>query len=386
MPQNTHTNQPNIIQIQQFIQKNRLQPLAVTADEMTQIANKMIQKERQHVTRFFFITALSQIRTIPYDVLISALSKDPIERPGIKRSATYEGEELPAPKKSRRERYAEDQENRLYMEPQDTQLHTQVEKTGVRSTVLTPATPTKEHPITVRSPGGTKVRPFGDFKAHIGNTKTHLALFKPITPEKNRAPLTHKGNGKIPFSFDRASPVTFIATLAQMNARENTPRRQSQGSIMGTSAASVFIFHGVKISPAQKASYHWSHLIAHFLGDTQDLSREDASTEIVNLVPSTATANYNTLRTIEYFIRDKLKKGSTKQIHIKVTPEYSDEILIPRLLTYALTWDETDSLGAIQHHENTYSISPQSYERITKKELESIECAREGLPNGSHGF
>jgi hypothetical protein len=158
------------------------------------------------------------------------------------------------------------------------------------------------------------------------------------------------------------------------SSKAGLKRRQTQLTLMRASAADVFRAHGVTIdSGTESRSKHWAHLIAHCLIDPQEAIPEDPVQEIINLVPSTAEANYNTLEAIELFIRRKLLNKETDRIHIYVKPNYSGESLIPDNVVYTLNWTETKTQRPC---EEVFHISPQSHQRLTKSMHQSINLLR----------
>ncbi|TAL63873.1 MAG: hypothetical protein EPN84_04380, partial [Legionella sp.] len=106
--------------------------------------------------------------------------------------------------------------------------------------------------------------------------------------------------------------------------------------------------------------------IAYFLGGAQDT---------VNLIPSTAAANYNTLEAIELYIRELLVNKKTTEVNIVVEPVYTGESLIPELLIYKLEWDQVIA-GQTQQFAETFNINPQSHQRFTQSMYESFDEAR----------
>jgi hypothetical protein len=147
-----------------------------------------------------------------------------------------------------------------------------------------------------------------------------------------------------------------------MIARQQVARRISQNTLMKASCREVFAAHGIDtVITSRGSKYHWSHLIAHFLGGEQ---------ESENLIPGTAASNYNTLELVEQFIAEKLILGIS--INIQVTPIYSSESLIPDELKFHLEWDE----GGL-HYTETLMINPRSYRRESPATLAVVGFFRE---------
>lgn len=365
-----------------------LESLSISRTEWLSIIKKFELQERSKLTPLFFFNALSSIRKVKYDELTDSLSKP---RPSRLAKRTISGQNEPTAKRSFRSFQEDDGQNPLILEETDENqyLQSKIEATGARYSKLSSATPDKRYTQVVRTPGGNKARPLCNIN---GQT-----LFKPLTP-MSKAP--KQGRVDIGFvsrtslaeklkkpALERAKPVKFIATLEKINARSGLPRRQSQFSITKVKASDVFRAHGIEIQPADGRFHHWSHLIAHFMGDVQDIITENQNIitddldimiqepeeEIINLIPSTSASNYNTLETIELFIRKKLLDEDTDKIHITVTPLYNGDLVIPDMLTYSLSWVENYN----QEHTQIFYISPQSYERITKSMHSSIDVLRE---------
>ncbi|MBL7480849.1 hypothetical protein [Legionella bononiensis] len=363
-----------------FNMKNRrcfknidLESLSISRAEWLTIIRKYEQQDRLHVTPYFFFNALSSIRKVKYDDLTHSITK-PQPRREAKRS--FFGEERPA-KRTFQSFRKDEGINPLILEETDENrdLQLPIEATGARYSKLSPATPDKRYPKVAKTPGGSKARPLCTIDEHT--------LYKHLTPE-SKAPREGRVNlqkvsriklmDTLPkLQIPQAEEVQFIATLEGINERSGLSRRQSQYSITKVKASDVFRAHGIEIKPADGRAHHWSHLIAHFLGDTQELITPDPQKEIINLVPTTDAANYNTLEAVELFVRKKLIDEDTDEILIKVKPQYNDDSFIPDMLIYTLSWIENHN----QKHSEIFYINPQSYQRITKSMHSSIEVLRE---------
>ncbi|CEG58133.1 hypothetical protein [Legionella fallonii] len=377
----------NTMKIAQFLQNHpilktrQLESLFITRTEWNAFIAKFEQQNRKKVTNSFIIEALCTIRKISRDQLLDGLNTS-----GPLRSVKRKYIETKPQVRNIRSFYVDDGGiNPLIYESTaaEDEVAEKLETEGVRITPLSCATPEKRYPgLELRqTPGGGKVRPVCNI--HTGNNRH--TLFKHLTPYGKSL-----GQGRVNVSdvssddicknlsnllVKRAEPVEYVATLPIIIDRIGVGR-QSARSIMGASAADVFRAHEIEISPTGGRSIHWAHLIANFLGDTQDLIVADSTEEIINMVPSTAAANYNTLEAIELFIRKTLVDKKTAQIHIRVTPEYSGEGTIPDLLTYALSWTEKNDMGAtLDCHEDFY-IFPQSSYRFTKTVHDTIKMLR----------
>ncbi len=348
--------------------------LSLSRAQWNTMITRFEQKNREKLTRPFFLSTLSAIKKTSFENLNSTLSRAQPERQS-KRKHQREEESV---KRTCRRTYREDNGiNPLIFESvtKNFDLEDKLEATGVRVVgPLFPATPEKGYHHVKQTPGGTKVRPVCRIAQHT--------FFKHLTPYKDRANVLDASRGHVAKTlpklvFGRAEPVAYIATLESITQRAGMMRRQTQRSVTGASAADVFRAHGVTITPAEGRSKHWAHLIAHFLGDPQDIITEDAEQEVINLIPSTAEANYNTLEAVELFIREQLVKQNTDKIHIHVMPVYSGESLIPDSLVYTLDWSKVDIYGEHERHNEVFYINPQSQYRLTKSMHQSIAVLRE---------
>ncbi|CAM2820627.1 hypothetical protein [Legionella worsleiensis] len=353
----------------------KLDSLAISRAEWLTLIAKFEQHQRSHMSASLFFRILSIIRNTPYDSSIIALTKS---QPSRQAKHSLSREEEPLKKRIVRSFLKDVGPNPLIFEQteQNDALQAKVEATGARISKLDPATPDKRYPVVVKTPGGRKARPLCTINGQ--------SLFKHLTPESKapktgRVALSHdrarKDLGDIlpQLAVDKAQEVEFVATLKAIKERSGMPRRQSQVAITKAKASDVFRAYGVEITPTNSRSFHWSHLIAHFLADTHELTTPDCQKEITNLVPSTDAANYNTLEAIELFIRNKLINEDTDEIRINVKPEYVDDSHIPNMLVYTLSWVENYG----KKHEQVFYINPQSYERITKKMHSTIDVLRE---------
>jgi hypothetical protein len=369
--QQNATEQINRFLQHPFFNQQDFSPLAISRSEWLLIVKRFEQQNRHSVTMSFLIDSLSCLRRTKYSDLITCLNKPQPERQAKRK---LQIEKLPSRKAF--QRYQEDYgvNPLVVLKQDDPELQSALGATGVRTTTLSPATPQRSHPVVMRTPGGNKVRQM----CKIGS----IPFFQPLSPyakgtREGRLDVREASKSSIQDSlpqleFVRAEPVEFVATRELIQERIGALRRHKPK----TSASNVFRAHGIEITPSMGRSYHWAHLIAHFLGDTQDIQAENESKEIINLVPSTAEANYNTLEAIELFIRKKLIEEAVDQVQIKVTPKYSGESLIPDLLIYNLDWKEQNLLGAAQEVNEVFFINPQSYQRITKSMHESIAVVR----------
>jgi hypothetical protein len=251
------------------------------------------------------------------------------------------------------------------------------ENTGVRAAMLKPVVAEIGYSNMMTTPNGKQVRPL----CSLGG----LSLFKPVTPfsklsEQARADLTNASQNTIVnhlpwLNAQRAEPIEFTATLDIIQEWAKKTRRESLGQFMGASASEVFIAHGIEVDSSHRRSHHWAHLIAHFLCHSQHITSNEK--QLINLVPSTAAANYNTLKMVERFIKQTLENKRTDRMHISVDPIFKGEALIPDSLVYTLTWNEKKTNGEMIKHQHVYYINPPSYERVTRVMKESILMLRQ---------
>lgn len=348
---------------QKFCQQVIESPLAVSHDEWQALEKRFTDEKRNTVTQGFFLNALSDVRKVPVEVLLSTFLKSRIQPTrSTKRQRDLDEESLPF-KKIKRYYQKDEGPNPLIFEKTDenSTLQDKIAAKGVRTTVLNPASPEKGYLNTMRTPGGTKVRPLCDINNQM--------LFKPFSPMKFKAdkaedPLVTKETllDALPnATYKKAEPIQFTATLEAITQARGKSRGRSAKAIKGHSASDYFLAHRLEIP-----NCHFAHLQAHCLGGIQQFD---------NLIPSTAAANYNTLEAIELHILELLTSKQTDQVHVKVVPTYTNDALIPDLLTYTLNWKDNNSSSYPQ--EEIIYITPQSASRITKSMHQSIKLLRE---------
>ena len=244
-----------------------------------------------------------------------------------------------------------------------TAFHSPIVRTGVRVAELTDASPAQGYGEVKKTPGGRKV--------HAVYRNGAGTLFKPVTPvgRDGMVDTEHARReeieGALPMlDFSRCNEITFKATLANLHARRGKGRGVGQNALMKARCREVFIAHGTLGEILiQGNGYHWSHLIAHFLGGEQSK---------LNLIPGTAASNYNTLEVVEQFIAKKLLTKMVLSIDINVEPTYRGESLIPDELAFELTWEESS-----RRYFETIRINPRSYQRFTRSMHSAIALLRE---------
>lgn len=367
------TDKINHFKEKTYLQRYDFSPLAITRSEWLAIINHFERSRRRNLTSVFFIGSLSMLRKESFSTIFNTL------HPGH-RFAEYTS----FVGKRNRSVTFQDPDVEIHANPlimgKDAESDDSIESLGLRATLLTEATPVRGYSAVHKTPGGTKVSTLCD----LGKG---LRFYKPLTPmretpERGRTKLGDVSkellaNSLPKLEYKRAEPVEFTATLKKMS--EPKRRRESSSKLMGASATEVFEAHDAKVADTGKHIYHWAHLIAHFLGDASEIAlseQVDDSELPVNLVPSTARANYNTLELIENFIRDRLTEGKTEAITFHVNPQYDGDGLIPCELIYTLTWYENNAVGESVPKTHIYYIRPQSHEPITKPMLKTVEFFR----------
>ena len=339
--------------------------LAITEDEWAQLAKQKSSKVA------LILEKLSVTRQSSYRTLLKMLTvKEPSSRsaktPAIINETTYQP-------KRRRSRNNDQDDNPLICASSEipSPFQTPIRNSGVRMTELEPATPEYNYSDVKKTPGGTKVHAL--FSTYHSDSK--ITLYKPFTPYKRPGQvggminIEHASSAaveqKLPKSgVTRQQPISFEATLDRLNERKHTRRRVGQNTLMNSSCREFFEASGIKTTLKPHGSdYHWSHLIAYFLGGPQ--LRE-------NIVPSSATANYKTLQLVEQFIANKLEQRCTSSILLCATPSYSGESLIPDEVQFCLTWVE-----AGKNFTENITINPRSDEWFTQSLHRSIDLLRD---------
>ncbi|WP_298625209.1 DNA/RNA non-specific endonuclease [uncultured Legionella sp.] len=367
--QETATAKISSMQQRTLFKRIDLNLFSISRTEWLTMISKFERLGKSNLTPVFFFSTLSAIRRISYDELTASLNKQQPERQAKRTLELKEG----TIKKARHSRRHDDKENLFIFNRGDEHMEVQLPPTGARSCELTPATPDKRYPFVVRTPGGTTARPV--------YTRDGVTLFKHCTPigkepKQGRVDVrnvtTAQIHAKLPkLQLDRAHTIKFTATLAGIIQRSGMPRKISQNAQMNAKASDVFRAHGIEIQSADGRSYHWAHLIAHFLSGIEDLYSDNQEHEIINLVPSTASANYNTLEMVENFIKNKLIDEDTDKIDIEVEPVYSENALIPDMLNYKLSWTENG-----KKCNEIFYINPQSGQRISRSMHDTINTLR----------
>lgn len=340
--------------------------LAINRTEWLKIISVFKQYKRTHLTAQFFLDCLAQLRPTVDLNCAPELFKTSV-RLKSKRDDDTEYAEPKAPFKRTRSSLFREGKNDYVMNDPPSEVRPFLEKEGVRITSLVETTPQKGIP-SFASPGGKKYLP-----AYVANGNT---LYRPSTPRGlelvNSSTKGQRVREELPnLKAQRAQKIEFNVTLESIQGQINK-RRPSLLTLMGASAKEVFKAHGTKSEDMKPRGYHWAHIIAHFLGNPENIALSPQEMP-VNLIPSTAEANYNTLEAIEQYVNDKLVANETKEILIVVEPVYSGEELIPRMLVYTMTWKDKDT---DELRKETCYIDPGSNKRITKEMHQSINYLR----------
>lgn len=360
-----------------FFKKIKIENLSITRTHWNGLISRFEQQNRQNLTNSFFLYCLSSLQKVNVDTLNHSLSAS---NPTRRSKRIYNPKTPPRAQKRKLASCLDDNSDNPFIydktdENMDSDLETSLKASGVRIASLDPATPIHGHEVKRTPTGGTKVR-------RVYTRDGKHSLFKGFTPKKlNFNTRTRESEGedmiepRTQFKFNRAVALEYTATLAPILERSGLKRRMNARSVMGTSAAEVFLAHGREVQPNDTSPkpwmYHWFHIIAHFLTDEAEIISELPTEALVNLIPSTAAANYNTLEAIELFIRDKLHEKETDKVHMKITPIYSGTELIPESLVYDLNWMEMNVCRTERFH-----IIPKSYTRLTKSMHQSINILR----------
>ncbi|MDI1352507.1 MAG: hypothetical protein PSV35_07025, partial [bacterium] len=239
------------LRIHAFRASDCFQSLDFTKRELSRTDwNKIIarfnQLQRSKVSINFFLETLSRIKQESIDILRDIFtSRNQPQRQSTKR-AYKECTAIPEQSRSKKSYpFFKDSAglNPLIVNADKVEdpLQAQLENTGVRPTELSPATPQKNQPGLMRTPGKSLVRPVF--------TVNGATLFKHLTPFSSQAKTDREDLrdvskeellGSLPrLNFDKAVTVQFVATLEAIVQRSQTPRRQSQKAIMGASASDV---------------------------------------------------------------------------------------------------------------------------------------------------
>jgi len=314
-------------------------------------------ERNKYFTKGNLLQHLSEIKGLSYEQLLPKLKSKTLPPRKAKRTEDIESSVMPLRK--RRRLYGDKGPNCLFVE---TKHVSPVEEPmlleqGVRITDLTPL-PNTNHKTT---PGKTRVRPVFE-KVY---DKNHMVLFKPCTPEGKKASQGAIKPKKCARKLDihRPDSLQFVVTREKILSRKNMKRHRNQQQVTGMRCEEVFLNEGCEVEIRKQGSeYHWSHLIAWFLGGEQ--SRK-------NLIAGTAVSNYNTLKLVERFIEEKLSDLTISEINMTVNPIFEEDSNIPSLLEFNLDWKEN------QHScSEKIFINPRTYCPVNRAMQETIAFQR----------
>lgn len=374
------SNLPSLLRISnfckqhyQFFKKNNYQHLDFNLDQWLRFITHFEKNNRKNLTAPYFFEQIALILKIDYNQVIMMSTQRNLKRTTYKSASLKNGARMRM--KRRLIHNVEGCNEFICVENyKERQVLAKLAKTGVTIVdKLCPASPEQGFNTVFQTPDGGKVRPVF--------THNGLTLFKPITPIKDKPkPVNPSSLGKTAkrLEFEQARPLKYVATLPPIETQYGTKRRRSGASIMGRSAASVFIDHGIDTPKEQTYKIHWSHLIAKVLADDTDINLQNEIGEqpLINLVPATGSSNLNVWLAVESFIIEVLSEKKTDKIIMEVTPHYEPGISIPKLITYDLHWDEEIEGEKVSKHEQ-FHCDPLSQHRINKKMQDSISTLRE---------
>nr|HAT8714902.1 hypothetical protein [Legionella jordanis] len=336
--------------------------LNLSKAEWLQLIRRTEEQDVKRLSSAFLLSCLSQIRG-------DAESLDLLQ--GRKQLPRHV-KKAPAPEEStlhrvKRRRFRNDDSEDLPILFSDNNKENEPDLSNIkvrRIDILSPGTPVKGYPEVYRTPEKqTRVRKLYGHRTGLMD----FTLFKALTPSPKKVQITvddeETVKKKMPkLLFQQLEPLSFTATLEALKKRRGLKRRQGQNQLMGGSCQQVFAICGENIVIESQSKYHWSHLIAYFLGGMHSAD---------NLVPATAASNYNVLEIIEQFIAEKLIKEDISDVYITVSPVYIDGSNIPSTLLFNLKWLE----HSVEHSEEIH-INPRSHERVNKSMLKAIDAIR----------
>lgn len=342
--------------------------LDLSREEWLQALTFFTKLDHERFTIPSLLMIFSIVKKIDERTLVTILSKEPLIRSGKQRLHSSLDPRYSSYKRKRNEMGGGNPLLFASSEPDNLNSHSPLRQTGVRIIPTPNPTPSENgYPVLFLSPNKTQIiRPFV--------TNNRGTLFKPTTPlgHKSQQGMVDTNNRKIGLKptrlkFERPKPVRFTATLEKIQQRQGLKRRMSQYQLTGARCIEVFKMLGCE-EPITITGhdYHWSHLIAYFLGGEHNKE---------NLAPSTAAANYNTLELVELPIAEKLANDRVSSIDIEVSPYYGEdnESFIPDLLLFCLTWQSPKDGDT---HFEEIAINPRSYQRVTSSMHRSIAKLR----------
>jgi hypothetical protein len=338
--------------------------LKLSDDEWVELCPFREEQLTSRLSSTYILQTLSDIRKpTTYDDLIRTLTKESLPR-AAKKASTIEPTYV-AKRKCFRQTSDSRVDTTLVFEKTEmtTAFNSPMAKKGIRVSSLTPATPVHGYSCVKRTPKGTQLR-----QAY---SNSHGSIYKFLTPIKpdGRVSLNNAKRTIIELQlpklrFERTEDVYFQATLQKILTRQGVKRRIGQNTLMKASCQEVFAAHGVEtVKMTHGSKYHWSHLIAHFLGGEQSRT---------NLGPATAASNYNTLELVEEFIAKKLSEDNVSSIGIHVELKYSGESLIADEIIFRLNWIDNDNKSGTEMSH----INPRSHQRFSQSFYDAIDLLR----------
>ncbi|WP_133140364.1 DNA/RNA non-specific endonuclease [Legionella genomosp. 1] len=326
-------------------------------------------QERERLSRPFLQLHLARLQNLNHDNLIAALAE---KKP--RRSCTPFFHSQPP---SKRKRHIQEEidysTNRLILakNASNTFCQSPLKDKGVRIAEIQPTSPAENCRTYLkvgRTPGGREARLA--YRTETSELWTHT------TPDNNprfngalRVPGQSVATLKTRFKhiWERAGKVTFTATLHQIEENQNKKRPCNQFTIFRAACKDVFKAHGVEIDAESTGHmFHWTHLIALFLGGEHDQQ---------SITAATRAANLNILEAIENDTAEKLKQQwpNVPSVRIEVTPHYQQDNLIPQTLHFMLSWTETNSQGVTVARQKEHFINACSHQRYNKAMLDTFK-------------
>lgn len=341
MPPRQKTDESRISDLKTRVEKlfPTIEMLGLTQEEWVKLEKEIVSHKIKKISSTNVLGLLSEITGKQYDFLETALRKT--HEPRTTRNAAPSKPSSTLSFHNHRHK-PYDTVSPLIMKKDPTKPPITTPK-GVRSAELADVITPGHKPFPLQqTPEGTRYRKVASIQKR--------ELFSKATPDKPKTAGQPLQASRFHYKRPESTKNTCRVTLEKIKERSGKKRRVSQRQLTGGTALEAFKMEG--FSQAENAhgrEFHWSHLIAHFLGGKHTAQ---------NIVPTTARANYNTLNTIEFFISEKLSstQNPIPYIDVEVTTRYGDDTsLVPAELIYKLTWKEKG-----EDQEDSYHIKPDS--------------------------
>lgn len=362
----TEADNIELFKIRALRQLPGLMTLDIDQSIWQKMEKRFTQDKLTRITSSWLMLSLSLMLKIPYNLLTEKIAQK--QPPRTAKATALVDRNIQQPPLKQRKLYRnidEDINHDPIIRAKTGLFNSPPPKPGIRSVELK-SIPSKYGYSDVRkTPGGTEVRAF------YSNSRERY--YKQVTPykddrdgmvniERMRQAEFKNELSKLKLSRPPTS-IKFTATLDSMVNGKNTPRRDIKATITKITCREVFDAHGSKtIDKAHGSNYHWSHLIAHFLGGEHIKD---------NIFPGTAASNYNTLEMVEEFIARKLLDDHIPSIEIHVETTYTEDALIPDEVKFHLSWKERG-----QDFTETTIINPRSHQRVKPGTLSTIDKER----------